>query len=152
MSAARPAKRQVGLNILPTSVTVLAICAGLTSIKSALAGRPDLAVVLLAAAAVLDLLDGRLARILDASSQMGKDIDSLADAIDFGVAPALVVYVSVLSTSPVGWIVVLNTREFFVRMPGPTGRYDTGTRPDSDRPAATTRQSTTAGVSREPTK
>ena len=143
MSSARPARRAVGLNILPNSVTVLAICSGLTSIKYALDGRSDIAVVLLAAAAVLDSLDGWLARILNASSQMGKDIDSLADMIDFGVAPALVLYVALLSTSPAGGIVVLlyatcialrlarfnamlddgtqpaYTREFFVGMPGP---------------------------------
>jgi CDP-diacylglycerol--serine O-phosphatidyltransferase len=129
--------------MLPTSVTVLAICAGLTSIKFALDGRPGIAVVLLATAAVLDLLDGRVARILNASSPMGKEIDSLADAIDFGVAPALVVYVSLLSSSPAGWIVVLlyaacvalrlarfnamlndgtqpaYTQKFFVGMPAP---------------------------------
>jgi CDP-diacylglycerol--serine O-phosphatidyltransferase len=135
----------VGLHILPTSMTVLALCAGLTSIKFALDGRPDIAVVLLAAAAVLDGLDGRVARILDASSRMGENIDSLADAMNFGVAPALVVYVSLLSTSPAGWIVALlyaasmmlrlarfnalrddgtlpaYTREFFVGMPAPAG-------------------------------
>jgi CDP-diacylglycerol--serine O-phosphatidyltransferase len=110
MSARRQARRAVGLHILPilpTSMTVLAICAGLTSIKFALDGQPHIAVVLLAVAAVLDGLDGRMARILHASSRMAKEIDSLADAINFGVAPALVVYVSLLSTSPAGWIVVL---------------------------------------------
>ena len=141
----RPARRAVGLHILPTSMTVLALCAGLTSIKFALDGRPDIAVVLLAVAAVLDGLDGRVARILDASSRMGENIDSLADAMNFGVAPALVVYVSLLSTSPAGWIVALlyaasmmlrlarfnalrddgtlpaYTREFFVGMPAPAG-------------------------------
>jgi len=143
VSTARPARRAMGLNILPTAVTVLAICSGLTSVKYALDGRPDIAVVLLAIAAVLDSLDGGLARILNASSQMGKNIDSLADMIDFGVAPALVLYVTLLSTSPVSGIVVLlyttcialrlarfnamlndgtepaYTREFFVGMPGP---------------------------------
>lgn len=148
MSARRHARRAVGLHILPilpTSMTVLAICAGLTSIKFALDGQPHIAVVLLAAAAVLDGLDGRVARILHASSRMGKEIDSLADAINFGVAPALVVYVSLLSTSPAGWIVALlyaacialrlarfnallddgtqpaYTRQFFIGMPAPAG-------------------------------
>ena len=62
---------------------------------------------LIAAAAILDGLDGRVARMLDAQSRMGEEIDSLADAVNFGVAPAFVVYVTLLSTSPVGWIVVL---------------------------------------------
>ena|SRR5580693_7542154 len=145
MSTYRRARRAVGLRILPTSVTVLAICAGLTSIKFALDGRPHIAVVLLAVAAVLDALDGRVARLLDASSRMGKKIDSLADALNFGVACALVVYVSLLSTFPAGWIVALlyatcialrlarfsalsddgtlpaYSREFFIGMPAPAG-------------------------------
>jgi len=143
MSTRRPVRWAVGRNILPTSMTALALCAGLTSIKFALDGRPDISVVLLAVAAVLDGLDGRVARILNASSRMGGELDSLADAIDFGIATALVVYVSLLSTSPVGWLVVLlfavcialrlarfnaerddgtlpaYTREFFVGMPAP---------------------------------
>jgi CDP-diacylglycerol--serine O-phosphatidyltransferase len=139
------ARQRVGLHILPSSMTVLAICAGLTSIKFALDGQTHIALALIAAAAILDGLDGRVARILDASSRMGAEIDSLADAVDFGVAPAVVVYVSLLSTSPSGWIVVLlyavcivlrldrfntllddasqpaYTREFFVGMPAPAG-------------------------------
>jgi CDP-diacylglycerol--serine O-phosphatidyltransferase len=135
----------VGLRILPSSMTVLAICAGLTSIKFALDGQPHIAMALIAAAAILDGLDGRVARILDAESRMGEQIDSLADAVNFGVAPAVVVYVSLLSTLPAGWIVVLlyavcvvlrlarfnallddaslpaYTREFFVGMPAPAG-------------------------------
>lgn len=135
----------VGLHILPSSMTVLAICAGLTSIKYALDGQPHLAMALIGAAAILDGLDGRVARILDAESKMGAEIDSLADAVDFGVAPAVVIYVTLLSTQPAGWIVVLlyavcvvlrlarfntllddatlpaYTREFFVGMPAPAG-------------------------------
>lgn len=135
----------VGLHILPSSMTVLAICAGLTSIKYALDGQPHLAMALIAAAAILDGLDGRVARILDAETRMGAEIDSLADAVDFGVAPAVVIYVTLLSTQPAGWIVVLlyavcvvlrlarfntllddatlpaYTREFFVGMPAPAG-------------------------------
>lgn len=146
-TAADPARGRgpVGLHILPSSMTVLAICAGLTSIKYALDGQPHLALALIAAAAILDGLDGRVARILDAESRMGAEIDSLADAVDFGVAPAVVIYVSLLSTQPAGWIVVLlyavcvvlrlarfntllddatlpaYTREFFVGMPAPAG-------------------------------
>jgi CDP-diacylglycerol--serine O-phosphatidyltransferase len=135
----------VGLHILPSSMTVLAICAGLTSIKFGLDGQPHIAMAMIAAAAILDGLDGRVARILDASSRIGAEIDSLADAVNFGVAPAVVLYVSVLSPLAVGWIVVLlyavcvvlrlarfnallddatlpaYTREFFVGMPAPAG-------------------------------
>jgi CDP-diacylglycerol--serine O-phosphatidyltransferase len=135
----------MGLRILPSATTVLAICAGLTSIKFALDGRPHIALALIGAAAVLDGIDGGIARALDAQSRMGAEIDSLADAVNFGVAPALVVYVTLLPTSPIGWIFVLlyavcivlrlarfnalldddtrpaYTREFFTGMPAPCG-------------------------------
>ena len=138
-------RRTVNLRILPSSMSVLAICAGLTSIKFALAHQPHAAMALIAAAAILDGLDGRVARILVAESRMGEEIDSLADAVNFGVAPALVVYVSLLSALPAGWVVVLLyavcivlrlarfnallddatqpafAREFFVGMPAPAG-------------------------------
>jgi CDP-diacylglycerol--serine O-phosphatidyltransferase len=134
-----------GLRILPSATTVLAICAGLTSIKFALDGRPHIALALIGAAAILDGIDGGIARALDAQSRMGAEIDSLADAVNFGVAPALVIYVTLLPTSPVGWIFVLlyavcvvlrlarfnalldddtrpaYTREFFTGMPAPCG-------------------------------
>jgi CDP-diacylglycerol--serine O-phosphatidyltransferase len=138
-------RRSVNLRILPSSMSVLAICAGLTSIRFALEAQPHVAMALIAAAAILDGLDGRVARILDAESRIGEEIDSLADAVNFGVAPAVVVYVSLLSTSQAGWVVVLfyavsivlrlarfnallddatlpsYTREFFVGMPAPAG-------------------------------
>ena len=61
----------------------------------------------LAVAAILDALDGRMARALKVTSRMGEEIDSLADAVNFGVAPAFIVYGTLLSHSRVGWIVVL---------------------------------------------
>ena len=104
MTAPRLRSRR-GLRILPSATTVLAICAGLTSIKFALDGRPHIALALIGAAAVLDGIDGGIARALDAQSRMGAEIDSLADAVNFGVAPALVVYVTLLPTSPIGcWV------------------------------------------------
>src|SRR5271156_5471024 len=135
----------VNLQILPSAMTVLSICAGLTSIKFALDHKPVPAMALIAAAAILDGLDGRVARMLDAQSAMGAEIDSLADAVNFGVTPAIVVYVTLLSTSPAGWVVVLlyavcvvlrlarfnalqddgtqpaYTHEYFVGMPAPAG-------------------------------
>ncbi len=139
----------LSLRLLPSATTVLAICAGLTSIKFALDGRPHVALALIGAAAVLDGIDGGIARALDAQSAMGAEIDSLADAVNFGVAPALVVYVTLLPHSPVGWIFVLlyavcivlrlarfnalidddtrpaYTREFFTGMPAPCGAIGT---------------------------
>ncbi|OOK68641.1 CDP-alcohol phosphatidyltransferase family protein [Mycobacterium kansasii] len=97
----------MNLHLLPSAMTVLSICAGLTSIKFALDHKPIPAMALIAVAAILDALDGRVARILDVQSRMGAEIDSLADAVNFGVTPALVVYVTMLSKWPVGWMVVL---------------------------------------------
>ncbi|MCV7198283.1 CDP-diacylglycerol--serine O-phosphatidyltransferase [Mycobacterium angelicum] len=138
-------RRTVNLHLLPSAMTVLSICAGLTAIKFALDHKPIPAMALIAVAAILDALDGRVARILDAQSRMGAEIDSLADAVNFGVTPALVVYVTLLSKWPVGWMVVLlyavcvvlrlarynaqqddgtlppYAKEFFVGMPAPAG-------------------------------
>jgi CDP-diacylglycerol--serine O-phosphatidyltransferase len=139
------ARRAVNLQILPSAMTVLSICAGLTAIRFALQHQPVPAMSLIVAAAILDGLDGRVARMLDAQSRMGAEIDSLADAVNFGVTPALVLYVSTLSKWPVGWAVVLlyavcvvlrlarynalqddgsqppYAHEFFVGMPAPAG-------------------------------
>jgi CDP-diacylglycerol---serine O-phosphatidyltransferase len=138
-------RRTVDLHLLPSAMTVLSICAGLTSIKFALDHKPIPAMALIAVAAILDALDGRVARILDAQSRMGAEIDSLADSVNFGVAPALVVYVTLLEKWPIGWPVVLlyavcvvlrlarynaaqddgtlppYAKEFFVGMPAPAG-------------------------------
>src|SRR6201985_1720761 len=93
----RPRSTRFGpLRILPSWMSVLPICAGLTSIRFALEGQAYVAIALIAAAAILDGLDGRVARALDAESRMGEEIDSLADAVNFGVAPAVVMYVSML--------------------------------------------------------
>ncbi|MDP7737193.1 CDP-diacylglycerol--serine O-phosphatidyltransferase [Mycobacterium paragordonae] len=137
--------RTEALHLLPSAMTVLSICAGLTSIKFALDHKPIPAMALIAVAAILDALDGRVARILDAQSRMGAEIDSLADSVNFGVTPALVVYVTLLSKWPVGWAVVLlyavcvvlrlarynaqqddgtlppYAKEYFVGMPAPAG-------------------------------
>ncbi len=138
-------RRAVNLQILPSAMTVLSVCAGLTSIRFALEHQPKAAMALIAAAAILDGLDGRVARILDAQSRMGEEIDSLADAVNFGVTPAIVLYVTLLTTSPAGWVAILlyavcvvlrlarfnallddgsqpaYTHEFFVGMPAPAG-------------------------------
>lgn len=97
----------MSVRILPSAMTVAAICLGLSAVKFALDNRPTEAMAFLAIAAILDALDGRLARALHATSRMGEEIDSLADAVNFGVAPAFIVYGTLLSTSRIGWIVVL---------------------------------------------
>jgi CDP-diacylglycerol---serine O-phosphatidyltransferase len=134
----------VSLRILPSAMTVAAICLGLSAVKFALDDRPTEAMAFLAVAAILDALDGRTARILKATSRMGEEIDSLADAVNFGVAPAFIVYGTLLSHSRIGWIVVLlyavcivlrlarfnamldldrpaYEKEYFVGMPAPAG-------------------------------
>lgn len=78
--------------ILPNLVTLLALCMGLTAIRFAQEGQFETAVVAVVAAAILDGLDGRLARALRGTSRFGAELDSLADFVDFGVAPALILY------------------------------------------------------------
>jgi CDP-diacylglycerol--serine O-phosphatidyltransferase len=78
--------------ILPNLVTLLALCVGLTAIRFAVEGQFETAVVAVIVAAILDGLDGRLARALRGTSRFGAELDSLADFVDFGVAPALILY------------------------------------------------------------
>lgn len=88
-----PARTEFHLfQLLPNLLTVAAICAGMTAIKFGVEGNYLRAVQLILFAAVLDGLDGRLARLLNADSTMGAELDSLADFLNFGVAPAFVVY------------------------------------------------------------
>lgn len=78
--------------ILPNLVTLLALCMGLTAIRFAQDGEFERSVIAVIAAAILDGLDGRLARALRGTSRFGAELDSLADFVDFGVAPALILY------------------------------------------------------------
>lgn len=96
------------LQLLPNLVTIGAICAGLTSIRFAIQGNFDLAVAMIVLAAVLDGVDGRLARLLKSSSEIGAELDSLADFLNFGVAPGITLYLWALQDArSAGWIVVL---------------------------------------------
>lgn len=101
--------RQVPLRlILPNLVTLLALCSGLTGIRMALEGRWDFAVGAVLIAAVLDALDGRLARMLKGTSRFGAELDSLADFVNFGVTPALMLYIWLLQeVKSLGWIAAL---------------------------------------------
>ena len=104
-----PRIREIPMRLLvPNLITVLAICAGLTGIRLAFEGRFALAVAMVLFAAALDALDGRTARMLKASSKFGAQMDSLADVINFGVAPALVLYPYLLhELNSFGWIAAL---------------------------------------------
>lgn len=94
--------------VLPNMVTLLALCSGLTAIRLALEGRLELALIAILLAAFLDALDGRLARMLKGTSRFGAELDSLTDFVNFGVAPALILYQSSLSAlGNLGWIAAL---------------------------------------------
>ncbi|HWN36565.1 MAG TPA: CDP-diacylglycerol--serine O-phosphatidyltransferase [Pseudonocardia sp.] len=96
-----------GVRLLPNAITVLALCSGLSAVQFALSQQFDLSIAALTAAALFDSLDGRIARLLDATSKMGAELDSLADCVSFGVAPALVLYIWVLEGNRLGWVVAL---------------------------------------------
>ena len=133
-----------GRIFLPSAVTILAICAGLTAVRATKSDNIDLAMILVVAAALLDAIDGRIARLLGATTRIGAELDSLADAINFGVVPAAIVYLHLLGGSDIGWVLtlvyvcaivlrlarfnILNddlddapgyTRDFFVGVPAP---------------------------------
>lgn len=78
--------------MVPNFFTLLGLCAGLTSIRMGLEGRYELALAAIVFAALLDGIDGRVARLLKASSRFGAELDSLADFVNFGVAPAFLIY------------------------------------------------------------
>lgn len=96
------------IQLLPNLITLAAICAGLTAIRFTFQEQFQLAVQLIVLAAVLDGMDGRIARFLGSDSKMGAELDSLADFLNFGVAPPLVLYVWALQdTRSLGWMAVL---------------------------------------------
>src|SRR5947209_732259 len=78
--------------LLPNLITLLALCAGLTAIRLAVEEKLEWAVAAIVFAALLDGIDGRIARMLKGASRFGAELDSLADFVNFGVAPALMVY------------------------------------------------------------
>lgn len=138
-------RRNRTVRLLPSMVTILGLCSGLSAVKFAMEGKFAFALALIGAAAIFDMLDGRIARMLDATTKMGAELDSLSDAIAFGVAPALILYVAFLEQDSIGWVVALmfavcmvlrlarfNTlmdddsrpdwqREYFVGVPAPAG-------------------------------
>jgi CDP-diacylglycerol--serine O-phosphatidyltransferase len=94
--------------LLPNMITLLALCSGVTAIRFAFEGRYELAVASVMLAVILDAVDGRLARFLKGTSRFGAELDSLADFVNFGVAPAILLYVwSLNSLRTLGWVICL---------------------------------------------
>ncbi len=95
--------------VAPNAVTALALCSGLTAVRFAIGGEWERALAAIIVAGVLDGLDGRIARLLKGESRFGAELDSLSDAIAFGVAPALVMFLWSLNEVPrYGWVFALS--------------------------------------------
>lgn len=133
--------------LIPNSLTLLALCAGITAMRFAIEGQWDRVVIAIVVAAVLDGLDGRIARSLGSTSRFGAELDSLSDFVCFGVAPAIAVYMwSLQDIGGLGWALSLLfavccglrlarfnvaldskdsmppwTRDYFVGVPAPAG-------------------------------
>ena len=94
--------------ILPNMLTLMGVCIGLSSIRFALDGRFEIAIIAIIFAALIDGLDGRIARLIKGTSKVGKELDSLTDMISFGVAPAFIMYFWKLNTlGRFGWLLCL---------------------------------------------
>ena len=94
--------------ILPNILTLVGVCIGLSSIKFALDARYELAIIAVVFAAMIDGLDGRIARLIKGTSKVGKELDSLTDVISFGVAPAFIMYFWLLNNlGKFGWLLCL---------------------------------------------
>lgn len=108
----RPYRRVGGIPLrafIPNAVTAMALCCGLSGVRAALSSDWDMAVLLIVGAGVLDGIDGRIARLLKANTRFGAELDSLADVIAFGVAPATILYLWSLAAAPkFGWTAALS--------------------------------------------
>ena len=94
--------------ILPNMLTLIGVCIGLSSIRFALDGKFEFAIIAILFAALIDGLDGRIARLIKGTSKVGKELDSLTDMISFGVAPAFIMYFWKLNTlGRFGWLLCL---------------------------------------------
>ena len=92
--------------ILPNMLTLIGVCIGLTSIRFALDEKFELAIIAIIFAALIDGLDGRIARLIKGTSKVGKELDSLTDMISFGVAPAFIMYFWKLYFRKI-WLVIM---------------------------------------------
>lgn len=145
---ARKKRAELSLNqLIPNLVTIAAICAGLSAIRFAFQGNFQLAVQLILLASILDGLDGRIARLMKSESALGAELDSLADFLNFGVAPSLLIYIwAFQDMRNAGWVAVViysiccvmrlarfNTanksektggpHDYFVGVPAPAGAF-----------------------------
>src|SRR5919197_3680676 len=94
--------------LVPNVITLLALCAGLTAVRLAIEGKLEFALAAIVLAAVLDGIDGRIARLIKGTSRFGAELDSLADFVNFGVAPALILYFWGLhELKSAGWIAAM---------------------------------------------
>ncbi len=94
--------------VLPNAITAAALCAGLTGVKFAIVGDWEKALLAIIIAGVLDGIDGRIARLLKAQSRFGAELDSLADSLSFGMAPAIILFLwSLQDWSRIGWFASL---------------------------------------------
>ena len=95
-------------HILPSVLTLIGVCLGITSIKFAMDGDFGFAVLFVIVAAILDGLDGRVARMIKGTSDFGKELDSLTDFVSFGIAPVFIIYFWELNQfGKIGWLLVL---------------------------------------------
>ena len=94
--------------ILPNVLTLAGVCLGISSIKFSLDSNFKLAVIFILLAAILDALDGRIARMIKGTSDFGKELDSLTDFVSFGIAPAFIIYFWELKDyGKIGWAITL---------------------------------------------
>ena len=94
--------------LLPNILTLAGVCLGISSIKFSIDGNFSLAVTLILLAAILDALDGRVARLIKGTSEFGKELDSLTDFVSFGIAPVLILYFWELNVyGKLGWAIAL---------------------------------------------
>ena len=95
-------------SLLPNALTIFGVCLGLSSIKFAIDLNYSMAIIAIGFAAILDTLDGRVARLIKGTSKVGKELDSLTDVISFGVAPSFIMYFWALNeVGKFGWMFVL---------------------------------------------
>tara|TARA_Y100001934_G_scaffold261611_1_gene335180 strand:- start:591 stop:1427 length:837 start_codon:yes stop_codon:yes gene_type:complete len=107
-------KKSIGVDIvslpklIPNMLTIMALCAGLTSLRFALTEKWELAVIAILVASIFDALDGAMARLLKATSKLGAELDSLSDFLSFGIAPSLIVYLWFTHEAKgVGWFAAI---------------------------------------------
>ena len=94
--------------ILPNIFTLVGVCIGLSSIKFAFDGKFEFSIIAIIVAAIIDGLDGRIARLIKGTSKVGKELDSLTDVISFGVAPTFIMYFWTLNEiGRIGWLICL---------------------------------------------